>query len=136
MGLSEDDSLLTPGEVAAIFGVNPKTVTRWERVGKLQAIRTLGGHRRFRTAEVEALRREFRGVEPGSIDGDGADPTGDDNLLTPGEVAAIFGVNPKTVTRWERSGRLRAVRTLGGHRRFRAEEVQRLREAGRPLVLA
>ena len=131
MGLSEDDSLLTPGEVAAIFGVNPKTVTRWERVGKLQAIRTLGGHRRFRTTEVEALRREFRAGAAGSTNGDGADPSGDDALLTPGEVAAIFGVNPKTVTRWERSGRLRAVRTLGGHRRFVAGEVTRLRESGR-----
>ncbi|MFM8237012.1 MAG: BldC family transcriptional regulator [Actinomycetota bacterium] len=62
--------------------------------------------------------------------GEGASP-GDDALLTPGEVAAIFGVNPKTVTRWERAGRLRAIRTLGGHRRFRAGEVRRLRESGR-----
>ena len=56
----------------------------------------------------------------------------DDRLMTPGEVAAIFGVNPKTVTRWERAGKLRAIRTLGGHRRFLASEVRRLRETGRP----
>lgn len=46
-------------------------------------------------------------------------------LLTPAEVAAMFRVNPKTVTRWARSGKLNAIRTLGGHRRFKATEIQR-----------
>jgi excisionase family DNA binding protein len=47
--------LLTPGEVAGLFRVDPKTVTRWARDGKLTSIRTLGGHRRYREAEVRAL---------------------------------------------------------------------------------
>ena len=47
-------------------------------------------------------------------------------LLTPGEVARLFGVDPKTVTRWAKDGKLSAIRTLGGHRRYQAEEVQRL----------
>ena len=46
------DALLTPAEVAALFRVNPKTVTRWARAGKISAIRTLGGHRRFRASEI------------------------------------------------------------------------------------
>ncbi len=45
-----DDRLLKPAEVAALFRVDPKTVTRWAKAGKLSAIRTLGGHRRFREA--------------------------------------------------------------------------------------
>ena len=49
------DALLTPAEVAAMFRVSPKTVTRWARAGKLTAMRTLGGHRRFRVSEVRAL---------------------------------------------------------------------------------
>ena len=49
------EKLLTPSEVAAIFRVDPKTVTRWAKVGKLSSIRTLGGHRRFREAEVRML---------------------------------------------------------------------------------
>ncbi len=54
-----------------------------------------------------------------------------DTLLTPGEVAALFRVDPKTVGRWARDGKLTAIRTLGGHRRFPAAEVRRcLREAG------
>ena len=46
--------LLTPGEVAAMFRVDPKTVTRWARDGKLTPIRTLGGHRRYRETEILA----------------------------------------------------------------------------------
>ena len=49
---SEPEQLLTPSEVAAMFRVNPKTVTRWARAGKISAIRTLGGHRRFKASEI------------------------------------------------------------------------------------
>jgi excisionase family DNA binding protein len=52
-----------------------------------------------------------------------------EELLTPAEVAAMFRVNPKTVTRWHRTGKLSAIRTLGGHRRFHASEVRRLLDA-------
>ena len=51
----EVEPLLTPAEVAALFRVDPKTVTRWANSGKLTSIRTLGGHRRYRAAEVHAL---------------------------------------------------------------------------------
>jgi len=53
----------------------------------------------------------------------------DNELLTPGEVAVMFRVNPKTVTRWARAGRISSVRTLGGHRRFRASEIRQLLES-------
>ena len=51
----EVEPLLTPAEVASLFRVDPKTVTRWARSGKLSAIRTLGGHRRYRESEVRHL---------------------------------------------------------------------------------
>ncbi len=38
-----------------MFRVDPKTVTRWAKAGKLSSIRTLGGHRRYRESEVRAL---------------------------------------------------------------------------------
>jgi len=53
-------------------------------------------------------------------------------LLTPAEVAAMFRVDPKTVTRWAQAGKLTAIRTLGGHRRYREEEVRRLLEGTLP----
>ena len=49
------ENLLTPSEVAALFRVDPKTVTRWAKAGKLTSIRTLGGHRRYKESEVKAL---------------------------------------------------------------------------------
>jgi excisionase family DNA binding protein len=47
-------------------------------------------------------------------------------LLTPGEVALMFRVDPKTVTRWAASGRIGSVRTPGGHRRFLKTDVHHL----------
>ena len=47
-------------------------------------------------------------------------------LLTPSEVAALFHVDPRTVTRWANEGRLTAIRTLGGHRRYPAHQVYAL----------
>lgn len=52
---SNNDRLLTPGEVAAMFRVDPKTVTRWASAGRIGSIRTPGGHRRFRESEVRTL---------------------------------------------------------------------------------
>jgi excisionase family DNA binding protein len=52
---AEHEVLLTPAEVAKLFRVDPKTVTRWAKAGKLTAIRTLGGHRRYRQSEVQNL---------------------------------------------------------------------------------
>ena len=46
---------MTPAEVASLFRVDPKTVTRWAKSGKLTSIRTLGGHRRYKESEVKAL---------------------------------------------------------------------------------
>jgi excisionase family DNA binding protein len=57
------EQLLTPSEVAALFRVNPKTVTRWARSGKITAIRTLGGHRRFRRSEVTAFLEQTERTE-------------------------------------------------------------------------
>lgn len=50
-----DDPLLTPAEVAEMFRVDPKTVTRWAHQGRLKSINTPGGHKRFRTSTVMAL---------------------------------------------------------------------------------
>jgi excisionase family DNA binding protein len=54
------ESLMTPAEVAAVFRVDRKTVTRWAKAGKLSSIRTPGGHRRFREAEVRGYLAQLR----------------------------------------------------------------------------
>ena len=53
---NDADVLLTPSEVAAILHVDPKTVTRWAIAGKVNSVRTPGGHRRFLKSEILALR--------------------------------------------------------------------------------
>lgn len=63
-GDAEKEKLLKPGEVAVLFRVDPKTVTRWAKAGRLNSITTPGGHRRFREAEVRALVR-FDGEDAG-----------------------------------------------------------------------
>ena len=54
-GLTQSHHLLTPREVAVLFHVDAKTVTRWADAGKLHPVRTLGGHRRYRADEVNSL---------------------------------------------------------------------------------
>ncbi|GAA2329747.1 BldC family transcriptional regulator [Saccharopolyspora halophila] len=56
---NSQEQLLTPGEVAALFRVDPKTVTRWATAGRIGSIRTPGGHRRFRESEVRTLLAEL-----------------------------------------------------------------------------
>jgi len=61
-------------------------------------------------------------------------PVDYDRLMTPGEVAALAGVDTATVARWARTGRLPAVRTPGGHHRFRECDVrERLSELPRQV---
>jgi excisionase family DNA binding protein len=61
----DDDILMTPAEVAALFRVDPKTVTRWAAAGRLSRVRTPGGHGRFRESEVRAL---LRGSGPDDVE--------------------------------------------------------------------
>ncbi len=58
-----------------------------------------------------------------------------DRLMTPGEVAVLFRVDPKTVTRWAKAGRLSSVLTPGGHRRFWQSEVRALLGNGSPAAV-
>ena len=61
LSVSAQEKLLTPSEVATLFRVDPKTVTRWAKAGKLTSIKTLGGHRRYRESEVKVLLKSTLG---------------------------------------------------------------------------
>ncbi len=56
--VKEEDELLTSGEVASLFRVDPKTVARWAKAGKIASITTPGGRKRFRESEVRRLLGE------------------------------------------------------------------------------
>jgi excisionase family DNA binding protein len=63
----DDDTLLRPREVAAVFGVRTATIARWAREGRLTPLRTPGGHRRYRSIDV---RKVLRGTEPDEDSGE------------------------------------------------------------------
>lgn len=67
MTASDYEPLLTPGEVAALFKVGPKSVTRWAKAGKLSCLFTPGGHRRFRESEVLALLEGVPEARPRTV---------------------------------------------------------------------
>lgn len=73
----EAEELLTPAEVARLFRVSPSTVTRWAKTGRLATVRTLGGHHRFRAAEVYAL-----------LKGDATDPAAPAENFQPRQTSA------------------------------------------------
>jgi excisionase family DNA binding protein len=57
------------------------------------------------------------------------------SLLTPSEVAKLFKVDPKTVTRWSNNGKITCVKTAGGHRRYKLEEVQKLLNGSQSVAI-
>ena len=60
--IEPENRLLTPAKVAALLRVDPKTVTRWARGGKLSSIRTPGGHRRYSESEVRGFLNGWQGT--------------------------------------------------------------------------
>lgn len=53
----------------------------------------------------------------------------DEQLLRPGQVAALFQVSRRTISDWARAGKFDTIITPGGHRRFRARQVRAILEA-------
>jgi excisionase family DNA binding protein len=53
------DDYVTPGEAARHLHVSPKTINRWANDGRIPCIVTLGGHRRFRRADVDAAVQQM-----------------------------------------------------------------------------
>lgn len=52
---TEYDRMMSPAEVATAWGVDPKTVTRWAKAGKLRSVMTPGGHRRYYESEIRSM---------------------------------------------------------------------------------
>ena len=50
-----DKFMFRVGEAAKLLSVHHTTIRRWIQEGKLQAIRTLGGHYRIPRGEVERI---------------------------------------------------------------------------------
>jgi excisionase family DNA binding protein len=51
----EQAAYLRTAEVAELLHVSPKTISWWAKEGKLPHQKTLGGHRRYKEADIRAL---------------------------------------------------------------------------------
>jgi excisionase family DNA binding protein len=132
-GGADPDRYLSRGQAARYLGVPALKLYEWARQGRLRHRLTLGGHLRFRVGDLDALSGGGTSISEGSdettteVDGVSAarvaGQSGDD-YLTAGEAARCLHVSPKTVNRWANGGLIRCIVTLGGHRRFRREDVE------------
>ena len=52
--------LMTPAQAAAELQVVPRTLARWAAAGRISAVRTPGGHRRYMTIDVHHLAASRR----------------------------------------------------------------------------
>ena len=59
-----DRSFLTSGEAAKLLGVSRQTILRWAHRGALPMAHTIGGHLRFRPADVRSLSHDLGGDLP------------------------------------------------------------------------
>jgi excisionase family DNA binding protein len=121
--------LLGPtGEVTAIFAVldtEPRELSRRERAAMVAIGRLISGalsaHRGVDQLAGPASPAEHPNGLKQTADGH--------TLLRSHEVAALFDVTERTVINWAASGKLACLRTVGGHLRFRSEDVMSLLEA-------
>ncbi|MBI4677126.1 MAG: excisionase family DNA-binding protein [Elusimicrobia bacterium] len=60
----KESNWLTTGQAAKLCSVTPDTILKWIQKGKLQGVRTAGGHYRIRIEDIEPLRTAGR-ASPG-----------------------------------------------------------------------
>jgi excisionase family DNA binding protein len=116
------------GEVNAIFAVldtTPRELARRERAAMVATGRLIA------SALTAHRSPEHLGSSPGPQEPQsGTKPPADTHaLLRSHEVAAMFDVTERTVINWAASGKLPCLRTVGGHLRFRSDDVVTLLEA-------
>lgn len=116
---------------------------RWLRQLTKREQRAMGALARQMSAQLAQLRRPVEAVEPVSMlrhmpkaglstpsvrnGGRASSAAGDaPQLLRSHEVATIFDVTERTVINWAAAGKLPSLRTIGGHLRFRRDDVMRL----------
>jgi excisionase family DNA binding protein len=121
--------LLGPaGDVIAIFAVldtEPRELSRRERGAMVAVGRLISGALSAHRA-TDTISAPIGPADHSS----GAKQTADGHaLLRSHEVAAMFDVTERTVINWAASNKLACLRTVGGHLRFRSEDVMSLLEA-------
>lgn len=89
------------GQAAQRLGVAIDTLRRWEREGKITAIRSAGGMRLFPITEIDRLL---------------AHTTDQTDALSVSQAATFLGVSPATLRRWDRENKLKPKRSVSNER--------------------
>jgi excisionase family DNA binding protein len=125
------NDLIELSAAAAIVGVSVQTLRRMEERGKISAIRTTGGHRRFRTHDCIRLAASspdeiYRGnAEMGLTEEEIA------QSVTADDAAKRLGVSRPTLRRWEREGKIIPLRgRMGKKVLYNRESIEALAEIG------
>ena len=107
-------------EASRFLGVSKDTLRRWGKSGRIESIRTSGGHRRYtKSSLLSAKKNTFKKSK--------------DTLKTITETSKLLGVNKDTLRRWEKTGRIQSIRTPGGHRRYSTKSIENVSKKIPPL---
>ena len=49
------DELISAGKAAKMLGICTESLRQWQLAGKLEVVKTMGGHRRYRLEDIENL---------------------------------------------------------------------------------
>lgn len=127
-------------ETGALLGV-VAVLDRWVRKISKREHRAMASFARQMSAQLVGIRRPaptfgrpdlttpVARVAAAVTRPNGSDKAGGSEphqLLRSHEVAVMFDVTERTVINWAASGKLPSLRTIGGHLRFRRDDVMRL----------
>lgn len=86
------DQFLRPDDAQKLLKVSKQTLRNWEREGKLECLRTQGGHRRFRLVQVLRRAAELHGgdVDTSLLDGTTDDGSGIANGNNAERVSVVY----------------------------------------------
>ena len=54
------EKLISPKIASEMLSVHPVTLINWEKSGKINCVKTLGGHRRYKLKEIENIINEMK----------------------------------------------------------------------------
>ena len=103
------DKFVSSGKAAKLLGVSPSTIVIWEKEGRIIAIRTPGGRRRFKVEDIEKLKE----------------------YVSPAVAAEMLGVSTQALRCWAEAGKIRAIRRTG-KRMYSLEDLRGILGAEKP----